>query len=150
VPIPVGIAIASAVAIGFLFLLARWALYHPSKYPKGNWDTKQLVGASDAWLETSDGVKIHGWWVGREGSPFATLFLHGNGDNISYYTPYIQESSLLDRRFSSLITAVMARVADGLANKASTGIAKQVSSTCWVKAIGLSRLSSMGSHSEAR
>ncbi len=90
-PIPLGIAIASAVAIGFLFLLARWALYHPSKYPKGYWDTQQLVGASDAWLETSDGVKIHGWWVGRDGSPFATLFLHGNGDNISYYTPYIQE-----------------------------------------------------------
>jgi len=92
VPIPLGIAIASAVAIGFLYLLARWALYHPSKYPQGYWDTKQLVGASDAWLETSDGVKLHGWWVRRENSRLATLFLHGNGDNISYYTPYIEET----------------------------------------------------------
>jgi uncharacterized protein len=91
VPIPLGIAIASAVAIGFLYLLARWALYHPSKYPEGYWDTQQLVGASDAWLETSDGVKIHGWWVRREDSGLTTLFLHGNGDNLSYYTPYIQE-----------------------------------------------------------
>ncbi len=90
-PIPLGIAIALAVAIGFLYLLARWALYHPSKYPEGYWDTQQLVGASDAWLETSDGVKIHGWWAQRQGSPLATLFLHGNGDNLSYYTPYIQE-----------------------------------------------------------
>jgi fermentation-respiration switch protein FrsA (DUF1100 family) len=49
------------------------------------------VGASDAWMEASDGVKIHGWWVRREGSPLVTLFLHGNGQNITYYTPYVQE-----------------------------------------------------------
>jgi fermentation-respiration switch protein FrsA (DUF1100 family) len=92
VPIPLGIAIASAAAIGFLYLLARWALYHPSKYPQGYWDTQQLAGAADAWLETSDGVKIHGWWVRRDNAPLATLFLHGNGDNLSYYMPYIQET----------------------------------------------------------
>jgi fermentation-respiration switch protein FrsA (DUF1100 family) len=91
VPIPVGIAIVSAVAIGFLYLLARWALYHPSKYPEGYWDVQQSVGASDAWMETSDGIKIHGWWLTRDGSPLATLFLHGNGDNITYYTPHVQE-----------------------------------------------------------
>jgi fermentation-respiration switch protein FrsA (DUF1100 family) len=91
VPIPLGIAIVSAVAIGFLYLLARWALYHPSKYPEGYWDIQQSVGASDAWMETSDGVKIHGWWLKRDGSPLATLFLHGNGDNITYYTPHVQE-----------------------------------------------------------
>ena len=90
-PIPLGIAIVSAVAIGFLYLLARWALYHPSKYPEGYWDIQQSVGASDAWMETSDGVKIHGWWLKRDGSPLATLFLHGNGDNITYYTPHVQE-----------------------------------------------------------
>ncbi len=27
----------------------------------------------------------------REGSPLVTLFLHGNGDNVSYYKPHIQE-----------------------------------------------------------
>jgi uncharacterized protein len=91
VPIPVGIAIVSAVAIGFLYLLARWALYHPSKYPEGYWDIQQSVGASDAWMETSDGIKIHGWWLKRDGSPLATLFLHGNGDNITHYTPHVQE-----------------------------------------------------------
>jgi uncharacterized protein len=91
VPIPVGITIAGAVAIGFLYFLARWALYHPSKYPEGYWDIQQSVGASDAWMDTSDGVKIHAWWVEREGSPWATLFLHGNGENITYYTPHVQE-----------------------------------------------------------
>lgn len=90
-PIPVGIAIAATCVIGFLYLLARWALYHPSKYPEGYWDTQQSVGASDAWMETSDGVKIHGWWVHREGSPLATLFLHGNAGNITDRAPRIQE-----------------------------------------------------------
>ena len=90
-PLPVGIAIASAVAIGFAYLLARWALYHPSKYPIGDWNTQRLVGAVDVWLEASDGVKIHAWWVQREGSPLAALFLHGNGDNITYYTPHVEE-----------------------------------------------------------
>jgi fermentation-respiration switch protein FrsA (DUF1100 family) len=91
VPVPLGIAIAAAVAIGFAYFLARWALYHPSKYPEGDWDSQKLVGASDAWMETSDGAKIHGWWVHRDDSPLVTLFLHGNGGNITYYTPIVQE-----------------------------------------------------------
>ncbi len=88
--IPLGIAIAAAVAIGFAYLLARWALYHPSKYPEGDWDTQRLSGTVDVWMEATDGVKIHGWWVQREGSPLATLFLHGNGSNIAYYAPHVK------------------------------------------------------------
>ena len=74
-----------------LYLLARWALYHPSKYPEGYWDTQRSSGAFDVWMEASDGVKIHGWWVQRDGSPLATLFLHGNGGNIAYYAPHVQD-----------------------------------------------------------
>ena len=54
-------------------------------------------------METSDGVKIHGWWAQREGSPLATLFLHGNGDNITTTAPLAsRKSSPLDRRFLML------------------------------------------------
>jgi pimeloyl-ACP methyl ester carboxylesterase len=116
VPIPLGIAVAAAFAIGFLYYLANRAVYYPSKYPEGFWDTQALLGPSDAWIEASDGVKLHGWWVerrqdgistpdvvpriipggtqpdgGREGSPFATLFLHGNAGNITNRAPRIQE-----------------------------------------------------------
>jgi pimeloyl-ACP methyl ester carboxylesterase len=91
VPVPVGIAIAAVCAGGLLYYLARWALYHPSKCPVGPWHTQQSLGTSDVWIESSDGVKIHAWWAQREGSPLVTLFLHGNGDNISYYKPHIQE-----------------------------------------------------------
>lgn len=90
-PIPLGIAIASAVAIGFLYYFANRAIYYPSKYPEGSWELQRAVGASDGWMEASDGVKIHGWWVRRESSPLATLFLHGNAGNITDRARHIQE-----------------------------------------------------------
>jgi uncharacterized protein len=91
VRILVGAAIVLVCALGLLHYLANWVLYYPAKYPEGFWDSQQLVGASDAWIETSDGVKLHGWWVEREGSPLVTLFLHGNAGNLTYRAPRIQE-----------------------------------------------------------
>ncbi len=91
VPIPLGMAIAVAFAVGLLYYLANRAIYYPLKYPEGEWDAQRLVGATDAWMETADGVKIHGWWVQREGSRLATLFLHGNAGNITDRTRRIQE-----------------------------------------------------------
>jgi hypothetical protein len=71
--------------------LADRAIYVPSKYPHGNWDAQRLVGAVDAWMDASDGVKIHGWWVERPGSPLVTLYLHGNAGNITDRIPRIQK-----------------------------------------------------------
>ena len=83
--------VTAASVIGLLYYLANRAAYYPLKYPNGFWDAQKLLGASDAWIETSDGVKIHGWWVQRNGSPLVTLFLHGNAGNITYRAPRIQE-----------------------------------------------------------
>jgi len=90
VPVPLGIAIAAACVIAMLYYLANRAVYYPLKYPSGDWDTQRLVGASDVWMKASDRVKIHGWWVQREGSPLVTLFLHGNAGNITYRAPHIE------------------------------------------------------------
>ena len=76
---------------GLLYYFANRAVYYPIKYPQGEWELQRAAGATDAWIETSDGVKIHGWWVQRDGSTWATLFLHGNAGNISYRTRHIQE-----------------------------------------------------------
>ncbi len=109
-----GIAVASLP--GLLSFLVSRVLYYPSKYPEGDWDTQHLVGAADAWMDTADGVRIHGWWVqrrqdgistsgvvprktpggtqpdgGRDGNHLVTLFLHGNAGNITNRTPRIQE-----------------------------------------------------------
>jgi fermentation-respiration switch protein FrsA (DUF1100 family) len=91
VPIPLGVAILAAFAIGLAYYLANRAIYYPSKYPEGNWELQRAVGASDAWIETSDGVKIHGWWVHQESSQLTTLFLHGNAGNITDRARHIQE-----------------------------------------------------------
>jgi fermentation-respiration switch protein FrsA (DUF1100 family) len=91
VPPLVGWAIAAVCAIALLYYLANGAIYYPAKYPEGFWDAQHRVGASDAWIETSDGVKLNAWWVERAGSPLVTLFLHGNAGNITNRTPRIQE-----------------------------------------------------------
>jgi uncharacterized protein len=86
-----GWGIGALGAIGLAYHFANRAVYYPLKYPNGNWDLQHVLGASDAWIDTSDGVRIHGWWVEREGSPWVTLFLHGNAGNISYRAAHIQQ-----------------------------------------------------------
>ncbi len=91
VPVLLAWGIAVLCVVGLLYYLANRAIYYPMKYPQGDWDAQKTIGAADAWIETSDGVKIHGWWVERPGSPLATLFLHGNAGNITHRAPAIQE-----------------------------------------------------------
>ena len=38
----------------------------------------------DVFLTTPDGTRLHGWYLPREGSQRALLFMHGNGGNISH------------------------------------------------------------------
>ena len=38
----------------------------------------------DAWIETEDGEKLHGWFVPAIGSRGTLLFFHGNAGNISH------------------------------------------------------------------
>jgi fermentation-respiration switch protein FrsA (DUF1100 family) len=37
----------------------------------------------EVWFEAADGVRLHGWWVPRAGSP-VLLWFHGNAGNISH------------------------------------------------------------------
>jgi uncharacterized protein len=76
---------------GALYYFANRAIYYPSKYPEGFWDLQRQLHASDVWLQTSDGVRLHGWFVAREGAPWATLYLHGNAGNITHRLSHIQE-----------------------------------------------------------
>ncbi len=38
----------------------------------------------DAWIETADGVRLHGWFVPHARARQAVLFFHGNAGNISH------------------------------------------------------------------
>ncbi len=57
-------------------------VYHPRKEMVR---TPEDAGLSYEWvnIETSDGVKITGWWVPAEDARGSVLFCHGNGGNIA-------------------------------------------------------------------
>lgn len=71
---------------GFALLswLARKLIYYPSRYPSGPWTLQTALRAQDVWLQASDGVKLHAWWIPAPEARFVTLFLHGNAGNISH------------------------------------------------------------------
>jgi fermentation-respiration switch protein FrsA (DUF1100 family) len=91
VPGYIGWPIVAACAYGVLYFFANRAVYYPSKYPQGFWDLQSQVGASDVWLDTPDGVRLHGWWVRRDGARLVTLFLHGNAGNVTHRISHIRE-----------------------------------------------------------
>ncbi len=59
-------------------------VFQPLRYPEGNWTLSR--GVEDAWFSSSDGVRLHGWFVEPEGKqPRAVvLFTHGNSGNVTY------------------------------------------------------------------
>lgn len=84
--------IAGFVAIAFLgltlFLALRWfehaVTFQPVRYDaRLGW--KQPTEATDVWLTTSDGLKLHGWFFSTHSAPAVAtiIFFHGNGGNIS-------------------------------------------------------------------
>ena len=77
---PLLIAIA---ALALQFVVAR-SVYFPVKHPEGFWNLQAQLGATDVWLDLTDHVRIHGWFVACAGSRRVTLFLHGNAGNITH------------------------------------------------------------------
>ena len=74
-----------------LSFLAQKAIFHPSKYPEGFWDLQAHWNAEDVWLDTADGVRIHGWMIEPDESRgLVTLYLHGNGGNLTHRVVHIQ------------------------------------------------------------
>ncbi len=60
---------------------------------------KDGVGASpgeEVWLDTADGVRIHGWYLPRPGAKRAILHLHGNAGNLEDRRDLLKDLSALD------------------------------------------------------
>jgi fermentation-respiration switch protein FrsA (DUF1100 family) len=73
-----------ALAILGLRVFERHFVFFPN-YPgrlAGNWAPRGLSN-EDAWFESSDGTKLHAWWIPAEGAAFTFLAFHGNAGNIS-------------------------------------------------------------------
>jgi hypothetical protein len=52
----------------------------------GDWHPPGL-NVEDVWLTTSDGIKLHAWWIPDDKSKFTFLAFHGNASNIANRAP---------------------------------------------------------------
>jgi fermentation-respiration switch protein FrsA (DUF1100 family) len=84
VPGYVGWIAAAAATYGALCWMAGKAAFFPMRHSQGWWESQTELGAEDVWLTTSDGVKLHGWWLSSPYAQIATLFLHGNAGNLTH------------------------------------------------------------------
>lgn len=80
-----------AFGVGILSMVARHAPYYPIKYPSGFWQLQSALGAEDVWLLTSDGIRLHAWWVMAPQASLVTLYLHGNAGNATHRFLQIRE-----------------------------------------------------------
>lgn len=82
--------VAAAAGWCLLAWMANRSAYFPMKYPEGDWEEREKVGAEDVWM-ASDGARLHGWWKQTEGARAAVLFLHGNAGNVSHRATAIED-----------------------------------------------------------
>jgi fermentation-respiration switch protein FrsA (DUF1100 family) len=86
-------ALIALLIFAMLMLMAFFSLrrfeaavtFHPERYPVGpSWTLP--ANAEDVWMQTSDGVRLHGWFTKASARPATAtvIYFHGNGGNLSY------------------------------------------------------------------
>ena len=77
------VGVPLAVALVFLSLFEHSMIFYPDR--KVLEDPSRIgLAFEDVEVVTDDGVRLHGWWVPREGAEVAVLWFHGNAGNISH------------------------------------------------------------------
>ena len=77
----------------FIVLFEDAFIYFPSKYPEGDWETGPST--EDVEITTSDGVRIHGWFVRGTGARWTILYFHGNAGNLSHRRELVHQLARL-------------------------------------------------------
>lgn len=83
------IAVAFILYAGFslmLYLLQDRLVFLPNMPGRELDATPQAIGLDfeDAWIDTEDGERLHGWFVPADDARGTLLFFHGNAGNISH------------------------------------------------------------------
>lgn len=63
--------------------LDEMLLFHPSRYPQGDWSPRGLK-YEDVWFNAADGTRLHGWYCPAAKPRAVVLFAHGNAGNLSH------------------------------------------------------------------
>lgn len=58
-------------------------VYQPARFPEGRWVPPGLR-FEDAWFDSADGTRLHGWYCPHSAPRDVVLVAHGNGGNLSY------------------------------------------------------------------
>jgi fermentation-respiration switch protein FrsA (DUF1100 family) len=82
------------ILIGYVLILALVRLFesHLIFFPndpgrlEGDWHPRALP-IQDVWLTSSDGTKLHAWWIPHDHAKFTFLAFHGNAANITNRAP---------------------------------------------------------------
>ena len=73
-------------------------LYYPEELAAEMPPPEWVRGADEVWMETEDGVRIHGlWWPEPAGRP-AVLFLHGNAQDVYSWSLVREDLEALECR----------------------------------------------------
>ena len=83
----IGVAGAAWIALSlYVYVMQERIVFLPDLPGRAIAVTPDAFGFdyTDVQLETSDGVRLHGWYVNAESATGTVLFLHGNAGNISH------------------------------------------------------------------
>lgn len=58
-------------------------VYHPSRYPEGDWRAGDH-GFEEAWFQSADGTRLHGWFAEVKSPRAVVLHAHGNAGNVTH------------------------------------------------------------------
>ncbi len=72
-----------ALLNGFMYLQQPSMIFFPYSTLDQN-PTEWGLAYEDVFLDTEDGVRLHGWYIPRHGAKQTLLFFHGNAGNISH------------------------------------------------------------------
>jgi fermentation-respiration switch protein FrsA (DUF1100 family) len=60
-------------------------IFFPDKYPAGRYyESVRIPDLADCWIQTEDGIKIHGWFAPADSAIATLIIAHGNAGNISH------------------------------------------------------------------
>jgi fermentation-respiration switch protein FrsA (DUF1100 family) len=65
----------------------------PSLYPAGDWTLPEAGALEDCWFETTDGIRLHGWYAAKPGARAAIVLMHGNAGNVALWGDYALQVS---------------------------------------------------------
>jgi uncharacterized protein len=82
------IAIGYILALVLVRILEAHFIFFPNTPGRleGDWHPRALP-VEDVWLTSSDGTKLHAWWIPQDNAKFTFLAFHGNAANIANRAP---------------------------------------------------------------